>query len=750
MGDTSTVVSTEEASAPAKPEATWHIGVWPVAAAVGVIFVVIVIAFLGLSISRTSSRQKTTVSHTGGPAGGPTTGVKFVTLATTRKKPVYKIGLSNVLANISRGYMRRTLRFLSGKPHLSGTKYSEETIADFIVGEFRKHGLDTAEKVPYRVLHQYPDPSNPNKVQLVDAEGKVLEEAKLSEDPVPGDHTDSVVPGYLLYARPGTVEADVVYVGSGTYKDVDLLEANGIFVKGRICLARYGGGHRGGKISVCQERGGVGTVLFLEPTLPHAKKFYPKSTVVDGSALQRGSLFTVCRPRDSGLSISRGLPKIPALTVTYKFAKKLLSEMEGKVVNLSGGARPTGPIKGGRKLRLVVNSKWARPIIYDIIGTIRGRLEPDRYSITGGHHDAWGFGTIDPSSATANILELSRVLGDQLKRGWRPRRTVVLAIWGAEEVGITGSGEWVEENLLLLNRGGVSYINVDNCVSGIMFFAYASPVLKNFLVDTTKSVRISFQQMQSQVYLTHGGMDNSAFNFLAGIPSAIFTFRPDKNVFKLGSYSAYHTAFETIHLFETLVDPTYHFMETCTRLNGMLTLRLAEAELLPYDFRSVAREIQNGISKLSVFRKQLDAFKVPIGWLVEEASLYAKAAQRWHDWLSKVKLGEDDRRRVNDRMMLVERALLSQTSLKGRPTFRHLIFSPQLSNAYAGTGFPEVHDLAYHAGRLPADKQKPVWHEVRAFVNLACIAVRTARILLDPDMAIPTGTHLKNTRLNVT
>ncbi|KAL1435003.1 hypothetical protein MTO96_001555 [Rhipicephalus appendiculatus] len=773
-----TAAYTGRATSTPKPEANRLVGLWPVGAAVGVAGVVTVLALLGLATPNTPMWLQTTVTN----CGGPTTASKSLTPATTRTKPTRKdAGLAHVLANVSRDYLRQTLRFLSEKPHQSGTKRSEETIADFIANEFRKHGLDTVEKVPYQVLYQYPDPNNPNKVQLVDAKGKVLEEAKLSEDPVPGDNMDGVVPGYLSYARPGTVEADVVYVGSGTYRDVDTLEANGIFVRGRICLARYGGGHRGGKVTVCQERGGVGTIIFLEPNLPNAKEFYPKSTIVDGSALERGALYTFADPETPGYPSVDGvyrntnsseLPKIPALTVSYNFAKKVLDQMEGKVVNLSGSALPAGPIKDGRKLRLVVNSKWARPIVYDIIGTIRGRLEPDRYSITGAHHDAWVYGTIDPSSSTANILELSRLLGDHLKLGWRPRRTVVLAIWAAEEIAIAGSGEWVEEKLLRLNRGGVGYINVDNCVSGIMFFAYASPVLKNFLVDTTKLVPFNGTQTlydywynyeheyerkhkgttgktKLKVFLTHGGMDNSAFNFAAGIPSAIFTFRPDKNVFKLGSYPAYHTAFETIRLFETLIDPTYHFMETCTRLNGMLTLMLADAELLPYDFRNVAEEISNSVTKLSLYRKQLDTYEAPMDWLLEEVALYGKAAQRWHDFLAKAKLGEDDRRRANDRMMLVERALLSQAALNGRPTFRHLIFSPQLSNAYAGTGFPVVHDLAYRAGRLPVEKQGPIWHRVRAFINQACIAVRNARMLLDPDMGIPTGTHLNNTRLNV-
>ncbi|KAL3213919.1 hypothetical protein MRX96_007322 [Rhipicephalus microplus] len=484
-----TPASSERATSTPKSKPKQRVGLWPIVAAVGV--------------DRRSDDRC--------PDG------KSLAPPTAHTKPADKgTELASILANVSRSYLRRTLRFLSEKPHLSGTKYSEETIVDFIADEFRKNGLDTVEKVPYRVLHQYPDPNNPNKVQLVDANGKVLEEAKLTEDLVPGDNVDGLVPGYLSYARPGTVEVITgdqtqlqgtrrmsVYIGSGTHGDVDMLEANGIFVKGRICLARYGGGHRGGKVTVCQERGGMARHCNVGLCTHFADVETPGYPSVDG----------VYRDINSS-----ELPKIPALTVNYNFAKKVLDQMQGKVVNLSGGARPAGPIKDGRKLRLTVNSKWARPVVYDIIGTVRGRLEPDRYSITGAHHDAWVYGTIDPSSSTANILELSRLLGHHLKRGWRPRRTVVLAIWAAEETAIAGSGEWVEEKLLRLNRGGVGLRQRRQlCLRDHVFrlrLACAEELPRGY--NQTCAVQRHQDSTELKVYLTHGGMDNSAFNFVAG------------------------------------------------------------------------------------------------------------------------------------------------------------------------------------------------------------------------------------------
>lgn len=752
----------------------WPVAVVVVAVVLGVVVAVVlvgqqgprtfrvkrVVSPSGGSSSGGGSRHVPPAGHNATTASGRTSRTKSSASSPRPFKPHRDPAIAAVLAETKRDYMRHTLRFLAKEPHLSGTDRSEKQVVDFIASEFKKHGLDMVEKVPYRILHQYPDKDNPNKVQLVDARGKVVDEAKLMEDPVAGDNADSMVPGYLSFALPGTVEADVVHVGAGTYDDVDELEARNVSLKGRICLARYSGGHRGGKVTVCQERGGVGAVLYLDLPKKPDKGYYPNSDIVDGSALQRGSLFIPADPETPGypsvdgvfrLTNSSALPKIPALTVTNNFAMRLLSQIEGPEVAISERPVKLGSFKDGKKLRLVVRSKWARPIVYNVIGTIRGRLEPDRYSITGAHHDAWGFGAVDPSSATTSLIELSRRLGAQLKGGWRPRRSIVLAAWAAEESSIGGSSEWVEDKLLLLDRGGVGYVNVDNCVSGIMFFAYASPVLNWFLGNATKLVPFNRTQtlydywlgyekvvQNLTVYLTHGGMDNTAFNFLAGVPSAIFTFRPDKRKYSLGSYPSYHTAFETLRLYEQFLDPAYHYMDVCTRFTGLLTMLLAEAPLLPYDFRKVAAEMQRSVDNLHTHKELLADHGVPLDWLKREVSLYAKAADGWHKWLATAKLSEAEQRQVNDRALLVERALLQQGSLSGRPTFRHLVFSPQVSNAYAGKGFPVVHDLVYRIGRLkPGPERERLWRQVRAFVNQACIAIRAAHTLLSPDLALP-------------
>ncbi|XP_040061678.1 glutamate carboxypeptidase 2-like [Ixodes scapularis] len=372
-------------------------------------------------------------------------------------------------------------------------------------------------------------------------------------------------------------------------------------------------------------------------------------------------------------------------------------EMFGK----SGYGTPykTGPIGNGVKVRLEVNNKFEVKTCYNIIGTIKGAVEPDRYSVTGTHHDAWLYGAVDPSSATAALIELTRLLGNEVRRGWRPRRTMVFCIWGAEEIAIAGSQEWVEDKFLLLHHGAVGYTNVDNCVSGTMFFAYASPPFTNLVQEATKVVKYGY-----------------------------------------GSYPSYHTAYETLHLYETYYDPTYKYMSLCTKLFGVLSVTLAESYILPYNFSSVAARYKLNLMKLLVMEKHLKDHDVSLDWLKQETDGFAAAAVKWHNNINAERQTMSDTkvRMLNDRMLLIEKTFLKQEGVKDRPTLRHIGLAPQLSNAYAGTGYPVIHDTVYIANRTKdgTPESKAAWHIIRRNINDCCLAMRNAKIMLDTELII--------------
>ncbi|CAN8031647.1 unnamed protein product [Ixodes persulcatus] len=529
------------------------------------------------------------------------------------------------------------------------------------------------------------------QVRLLADNGTVLLEAKMTEDKIPGIDTD-IGPAYLAFSARGTVEAELIFVNYGRYEDFDKLDTLGVSVAGFICLARYGMGTRVEKVRICEERGGIGAILFGDPMdmAPKGENFvFPKSQYVGGSAMQRGSLdFSQDSETPGYPSIPEairivdppGLPKIPAQVIGYDDARVLLKLLEGPDWAVKGGFNftyrtgPFAPSHKGEKVRLSVNNIIKRLVVHDVIGIIRGSVEPGQFSVTGNHHDAWGFGASDPSSATAALLEASRTLGAMVRRGWRPRRSIVVAFWAQEEVGRAGSREWVEENICLLTHGAVGYVNIDTCADGPLFAAEASPSLRNILYKANEVVNLLLSYSHTSfsfIDLPGQASDNVVFNVFAGIPSVDIFFKPDPKVDGVSSAPYYHTAYETLELYQRFVDPDYAIMERCSQLVGALTLSLAEAELLPYNMVDLGQALQEGFGDLQTHMEDFAAHNVSADWLKKEIELFVQTADSWHKWISDQKSFDlGTLRFVNERMMLVERAFIKPDGLMGDPTVR--------------------------------------------------------------------------------
>ncbi|XP_075526648.1 N-acetylated-alpha-linked acidic dipeptidase 2-like [Dermacentor variabilis] len=458
--------------------------------------------------------------------------------------------IDSMLAELDAQGIAEYFRSLTAETHLSG-EIGGQHAAEYVAAELRRSGLHQVIEVPHRITHAYPDTSNANKLQLLEANGTVLHEATFIEKKETGKM--SVVTGYLAFSPNGSVEADLVFVNYGRREDMDQLEGNGVVVKGRICLARFGGSHPVDKGRSCHERGGVGLLVFADPedVAPLGpEKVYPKTAFVDGSALQRGSLYHYGDPETPGYpSVDKAvreedtsnLSPIPALVIGYDDAAVFLESLGGKDLGWKGGLNATykaGPLfPEGRKVSMSVSSKRVTRLVKSVLGVVKGSGETDRFVITGAHHDSWGYGAVEPSSATAALLELGRALGNLIKRGWSPRRTIVLASWAAGQMAFAGSSEWVEENIVLLDSGAVGYVSVDSCVSGPRFAVHASPTLRDVVYKAAKQVpKGSIKLMNAwekaegtkrpRIPLIHGVGDHAAFSFYAGIPSVEFTFRP--------------------------------------------------------------------------------------------------------------------------------------------------------------------------------------------------------------------------------
>ncbi|XP_045795803.1 probable glutamate carboxypeptidase AMP1 isoform X2 [Trifolium pratense] len=374
--------------------------------------------------------------------------------------------------------------------------------------------------------------------------------------------------------------------------------------------------------------------------------------------------------------------------------------------------------------------------IQNVFAVIKGSEEPDRHVLLGNHRDAWTYGAVDPSSGTAALLDLARRYSILLASGWKPRRTIVLCSWDAEEFGMIGSTEWVEQNLINLGSKAVAYLNVDCAVQGPGFFVGSTPQLDSLIHDVTKKVNDPDSEGVS-VYETWaaadggnniqrlGRVDSDFAPFVqhAGVPSIDIYYGKD--------FPVYHTAFDSYNWMAEYGDPFFKRHVAATGIWGLLALRLADDPVLPFDYLSYANELRLYRDKLS---SMLD-HKISLHPLTTSIEEFASAAKEVDNELKELRLLETadqfvemKRRAMNDRLMLAEKGFLDGDGLKGKQWFKHLVFGP-LNDAEKLDFFPGIADSmtrtstgAIKKERL-ADIQHEIWRVTRA-VQRATSALR--------------------------
>ena len=351
----------------------------------------------------------------------------------------------------------------------------DRVLTDWIRDKWTEFGLDTVSLDTYNFLLSFPDSDKPNKVHLLDNEGKVRFTSKHKEDVLrPEDHHRNFIDAFIAFAPAGDVTGELVYVNYGRVEDLERLASLGVSLEGKIAISRYGKIFRGNRLANCQAAGALAVIMFTDPAqvAPEGTdpgSVYPNTFFLPPSGVQRGTTFIGGDPLSPSWTSVAGayrlsvnetedLPKIPAQPIGYGDASRLLSSLGGEeapedwrgaIPGLTYRLGPGGEGKtAGWKVRLVVNNYVEDRTSDNIVGVIHGSEEPDRYVIICNHRDAWGYGAVDPSSGTAIMMEVARVLGEKVKyEGWRPRRSIVFASWAAEEAGIMGSAEWVYDKV---------------------------------------------------------------------------------------------------------------------------------------------------------------------------------------------------------------------------------------------------------------------------------------------------------------
>lgn len=671
---------------------------------------------------------------------------------------------------------------LTRRPHLAATPRDEE-LARMIRDRFEASGFDTAELEPYEILLSRPNHTNPNLITLADGSGDIVFTSAYKEIPLHEDDEDpDFVHSFNAYTPAGDITTDpgvgVVYVNYGRVEDFYQLEKLGVNVTGRIVMARYGKIFRGNKIQHAQDRNAVGVILFSDPldvALEGVSEeaVYPNKGWLPGTGMQRGTTFMGDGdPLTPGWPATEhayrvdkedaGLAKIPCQPIGYNDAKVILEKLrsdqptpEGWVGGLEGVEYNLGPFFKADfseyRLRLQTHNYEMRARSYNVIGTIKGEVEPDRYVFIGNHRDAWGYGGSDPSSGTAQMLETARVLGELMKDGWRPRRTIVFCSWGAEEYGLIGSTEWVEEHVEKLQERAVMYLNTDTCASGPILHAPGSPLLWDPIVKIAKMVPgvrdgetvyaewEEYERLRNhstpEMKTLGSGSDYAHFSFYCGIPCLDVWFRRDKNKYDISIYPAYHTGYDTFYNIDHNIDPGFRIHQGCSRIASLTLRYFADSAIIPYSLEKLPLAIKNAFEKVKENGngEKLMAIYDKFSLLGEAIDNFTMATSGFVAKVNQMKNDIDPvtLRALNDQIMKVEQVFVMPAGLPGRPSVRHAVFAPSQFDNYATAGFPGISDLLYGYDGLGPEETTERQKEIKRHISDLTILVQRASSLLE-------------------
>jgi N-acetylated-alpha-linked acidic dipeptidase len=704
--------------------------------------------------------------------------------------------------------LRAYMQHLSARPHNVGTAYDKEN-AEWIAAKFKDFGLDTHIE-QFDVL--YPTPKE-RVVELVEGGPKFsakLQEPALPEDPTSNQQAEQL-PTYHAYSKDGDVTAPLVYVNYGIPEDYEQLDRMGVSVKGKIVIARYYHSWRGIKPKVAAEHGAVGCLIYSDP---HEDGFvqgetFPKGAWRPKDGVQRGSVADMPvypgDPLTPGVGATKDakrlriedaqtITKIPVLPISYADAQPLLEALTGRVAppQWRGGLGITyhvGP--GDAKVHLKVKSNWLTKPVYDVIAKIPGTTLPDEWVLRGNHHDAWVNGAEDPTSGMVAVLEEARALGELLKAGWKPKRTIIYCAWDGEEPGLLGSTEWAETHYDELRTHAVAYINSDSNGRGYLEIE-GSHTLEKFANDIARDIadpetKLSAwkrnhlheiaeakspeerdkmrQRPDERIGALGSGSDYTAFLQHDGVASMNIGFGGEDGG------GIYHSIYDDFYWYTHFSDTNFQYGRALAQTGGTAILRLADADLLPFEFgdfadtmdtyvkelKTLAQKTQADIQERNreieegVFQATDDPKKPLIVPSVEPAAPYlnfapldnaavalGRSATEYRKALEKINANGGNAMAaasladVNKLLIQSERKLTNTEGLPNRPWFKHQIYAPGFYTGYAAKTMPAVRE---------AIEQKQ-WKQAEAgIVVVAAILQDEAELISAAAAKLDTAAH---------
>jgi N-acetylated-alpha-linked acidic dipeptidase len=666
--------------------------------------------------------------------------------------------------------MRESMRRLSARPHNVGSAYDKAN-AEWIRDQFRSYGWD-ANIENFDVL--FPTP-NERLVEMVSPTvfKADLNEKKIDVDPTSGQ-TDEQLPPYVAYSHDGDVTGPLVFVNYGIPADYEELERHGISVKGAIVIAKYGGSWRGIKPKVAAEHGAIGCLIYSDPGNDgySVGSVFPKGPMRPSQGVQRGSVADMPTypgdPMTPGVGATKDakrlpldqvptITKIPTLPISYGNAQPLLAALNGPAVPSAwrGGLPITyrfGP--GPARVHMKVKSNWNTRTLYDVIAKLPGTTEANEWVIRGNHHDAWVNGAEDPSSGLVAELEEARALGQLVKQGWKPKRTIIYAAWDGEEPGLLGSTEWVETHADDLAQHAVAYINSDTNGRGYLGVE-GSHILEKFIngvekdiqdpeanisvwkraqartlrSGTTEEKKEARERSDMRIDALGSGSDYSPFLQHLGIPSLNLGYGGED------PGGIYHSAYDDFYWYTHFSDTAFVYGRALSQTAGTAVMRLASADVIPFSFGNLAETAGTYVKQLQKLRdtrydqitdtnksieegvyaalsdpreptvapkRQNAPPKFDFTPLTTAVDSLTHAASRYDKALDAGTMGPDATaamnnraaaiRALNVRMLQAERAMTSNDGLKGRPWYRHMLYAPGFYTGYGVKTMPGVRE----------------------------------------------------------
>ena len=621
--------------------------------------------------------------------------------------------------SISTAEIRKQHRYFTSMPHPAGSIHDRE-VAEYIAAQWRKQGLEDVIIHQYDVLGTKPVSTSLEMVAPTTYQA-LLREAPYNVDP--DTKNPEVANAWLGYSASGEVTAPVVYAHSGNPEDYDVLRKSGIDVKGKIVLVRYSNpySYRGFKALTAEKNGAAALLIYSDP----AEDGYVKGKVFpDGpwgpeTHIQRGAItYDFIVPGDpltpGWASVSgakripqneaRSLPHLVALPLSWHDAKPLLENMNGPTApkDWQGGLPITYRLTGSVQAHLKVQMDNSIQPYYVVEARIRGAQFPDEWVLLGNHHDAWEYGGVDPSSGTASMMELTRAFGTMLKNGFRPKRTLIFCSWDGEEIGLTGSTEWGEQFADDLRKKLIAYINVDSSASGPNFdggavgslapmlveasYSIADPSgtsLHDAWIESTAAARKDDKDMEAandeNLVNTRIGSGSDHTVFLNFLGRPVITLQFD------GPYGVYHAMYDDFYWMNKFGDPGYKYHATMSALWGLTALRLAQADILPFDFAFYGRTLNSFIEDLKK-NPRYEAKKTDLDTLQKRASAFEAAGKNVKSLLDRFvasgKIDTQAAEQYNQSILKVESNWLNPDGIPGRPWFKHLLYCARYTYAH--------------------------------------------------------------------